>query len=362
MVGRAFSDGDSFTGPTDLKKAGAAGLPGEQNSFAISTSNPVLRSRTGVASTFAPIAVFAYRRLHHLDATLDALTACPEFADSEVFIFCDGPKASSADDVAKVREWLHRRRTPNMTIIESPTNRGLAASVTTGVTFLCEKFGRAIVIEDDLIVAPSTLTWFNRALDQYADDDRVWQISAHQFAVPEFSTRDKGMFLHLTTSWGWAVWKRSWDKYDPEAIGWEHLEADEELRRQFDCDDSYPYSDMLIDQMKGRVDSWAIRWNWSMFRAGGVCLFPPRSLTTNIGTDGTATHRRFRLLKRFAPPKDLGGIRNLEKCPSLPREIRVDRADDAAVAKALRAASSLVNRLVCALSRQKTPSGSATQA
>lgn len=350
MSNGAFSDGDSLRGPRDLIETRAVRLPGEQNSCEILESNPDPRSRPGASSTLAPIALFAYQRIRHLDATLNALMACPEFVDSEVFVFCDGPKESSGDDVAKVRDWLHRRRTPNMTIVESPTNRGLAASVTHGVTELCEKFGRAIVIEDDLIVAPSALTWFNRALDEYADDESVWQISAHQFAVPEFSAKDEGMFLRLTTSWGWAVWKRSWDRYDPVATGWESLETDEKLRRRFDYDGSYPYSDMLIDQMKGRLDSWAIRWNWAMFCAGGLCLFPPRSLATNVGFDETATHQKFRLLKRFVRHKDLSGVVNLEKCPDFPLEVHANPTDDAAVARSLRASGSLVNRLVRVLS------------
>jgi hypothetical protein len=300
---------------------------------------------------FAPIALFAYRRTQHLALALDALSACPQFAESPLFVFSDGPREGSESDVAQVRSMLRARRTPNMTIVEAETNRGLAASITAGVTQLCDEFGRAIVLEDDLIVSPSVLAWFNMALERYADDPRVWQIAAHQFAVPEFSHRSHGMFLHLTTSWGWAVWKRSWDRYDPASSGWERLLTDDALRKRFDLGNSYPFAGMLIDQMNGKIDSWAIRWRWSVFSAGGIALYPPRSLANNTGFDATATHTRYKFLKRLIAPKNIAAIANAEECPQLPANVQAEEADDAAVARALRASRRLTNRLWAVLTR-----------
>lgn len=302
-------------------------------------------------SKFAPIAIFAYRRDQHLGRVLDALAACPEFARSPVYVFSDGPKDGESVHVARVRAMLHARRTPNMTIVEASENRGLAASITAGTSQLCAEFGRAIVIEDDLLVSPATLTWFNTALDKYAADDGVWQVSAHQFEVPEFSARRDALFLHLTTSWGWATWKRAWDRYDPRANGWMRLQTDRALRRQFDLGDSYPFSNMLIDQMNGRIDSWAIRWRWSVFCAQGISLFPPRSLAKNIGFDATATHTRYRLLKKLLVRNDTDPYVNLEACPQLPAVACADRADDEALARALRDSRRLTRRLAGVLRR-----------
>jgi hypothetical protein len=302
-------------------------------------------------SNCAPIALFAYRRTRHLSLALDALAACPEFAESPVFVFSDGPTDASAGDVAEVRAMLQARRRPNMTIVEAPSNRGLAASITAGVTRLCDEFGRAIVLEDDLIVSPSALTWFNTALARYADDARVWQISAHQFDVPEFVARQEGLFLHLTTSWGWATWKRAWDRYDAAAQGWQRLETEKALKRRFDLGDAYPFADMLIQQMNGRIDSWAIRWRWSVFCAGGISLYPPRSLASNTGFDATATHTRFKLLKQLLVRRDIAAVANSEPCPPLPADVEAAPADDAAIARALRESRRLTNRLRAALAR-----------
>ena len=42
--------------------------------------------------------------------------------------------------------------------------------------------------------------------------------------------------------------------------------------------------------MSGKLDSWAIRWYWSVFMENGIVLYPPESLVNNTGLDGSGTH------------------------------------------------------------------------
>lgn len=308
-------------------------------------------------SDLAPIAVFAYRRTAHLARMLASLQACPEYAASRVFVFSDGPKdGASAADITEVRKFLRENRSSNMTIVEAPHNHGLAASIIAGVTELCDKFGQAIVIEDDLVISPCTLTWFNLALRQYADESSVWQISADQYEVPEFASRSEGVFLHKMTSWGWATWKRAWDNFDPKAVGWEKVKTDPELARCFDLGGACQLTEMLLTQMTGHCDSWAIRWEWSAFRAHAIALHPPRSLVRNIGHDATATHTRYRLLKRLIPRHLINRGRGAElmakrtePCPAFPPHIKVLPENMKAVADAILASRSLSSRIRRAL-------------
>ena len=300
--------------------------------------------------SLAPVAIFAYRRTAHLAKALDALDRCSEFAKSPVFIYSDGPRTPDVtNDVEAVRQLIRARRRPNMTVVERSSNLGLARSIISETSALCESFGKVIVIEDDLLVSPATLTWFNSALAQYESEPDVWQVSAHQFSVPEFSTRPDGMFLRLTTSWGWATWARSWKRFDPLATGWESLKLDAKLRAQFDVG-GYPYANMLQKQMEGRIDSWAVRWWWTVFNSGGLSLYPPRSLVANIGFDSTATHRRFGL---FRGNSNSSGAKLEPVCPSFPRQVRLDSADQASLANALAKTTSrfLTGRLASVLGR-----------
>ncbi|MFN3930136.1 MAG: hypothetical protein ACK4JY_00180 [Brevundimonas sp.] len=301
----------------------------------------------------APIALFAYRRADHLSKTLDALEACPEFERSPVFVFSDGPKDDASAEViaeiASVRSMLNMRLRSNMSVVEAATNRGLAASVIAGVTQLCAEYGRVIVIEDDLIVSPVTLTWLNAALDRFEANAKVFQISAYQWWNPLLRRRRDGLFGRMAVSWGWATWKRAWDAFDPDATGWEALESDKTLRRAFDMDGSYPLSEMLRLQIDGRIDSWAIRWAWSVFRRDGLVLYPPRSLVRNIGFDETGTHNSIGKLKNLISPPPMLWAEAV--MPDLPATTDGVVTDEKIVQRGLRHSGAMRNRRIVAVLR-----------
>jgi hypothetical protein len=145
---------------------------------------------------------------------------------------------------------------------------------------------------------PYFLTFMNRALERYESETDVYQVSGYMVDVPELADTRSALFLPFTVSWGWATWKRAWDRFDPLAAGWETLRTDKDLRRRFNLDGAYDYATMLERQMAGQLDSWAIRWYWSVFKAQGLVLFPPVSLVRNRGFDGSGTHGRG-WLRRF---------------------------------------------------------------
>ena len=47
---------------------------------------------------------------------------------------------------------------------------------------------------------------------------------------------------------------------------------------------------MLVEQIKGKNDSWAIRWYASAFIKQMYTLYPKKTFVKNIGTDGSGTH------------------------------------------------------------------------
>ena len=249
----------------------------------------------------APIAIFIYNRPDHLRRTLTSLRACTSFHESSVVVFGDGPKfCKDENSVIATRRVARDILGPEAEYRFSSINKGLAASIIEGVGDLVKSYGRVIVIEDDLELSPDFLTYLNKSLDKYENANNVFQISGHVFDVPEFFGRDSALFLPFTSTWGWATWRRSWEKFDPEARGWHNLENNQTLRHRFNVGGNYDYSTMLQVQMNGNLDSWGIRWYWSVFCAGGIILFPPETLVRNIGMDGSGTHGsgRFRSFSR----------------------------------------------------------------
>lgn len=247
----------------------------------------------------APIAVFAYRRPDHLRNTLQSLMRCDGFAGSPVFVYCDGPRSEAERaDVEATRAVARELLGEDAEYHFSATNRGLSASVIAGVSDVLKRFDRIIVIEDDLLLSPGFLSYMTNSLTLYADEARAFQVSGYTFEVPALARAGMSAFLPFTTSWGWATWRRAWCHFDAAATGWERLQTEPDLRRRFNLDGAYDYATMLERQMQGKRDSWAIRWYWSVFSAGGLVLFPPTALVKNEGMDGSGTHGRG-LLRRF---------------------------------------------------------------
>lgn len=234
-----------------------------------------------------PIALFVYRRADHAQRALQALKACAGFDPARLWVFSDGPKsAAQAGDVEAVRRMV-KAEIPGATVVEQPQNMGLARSITTGIARLLADHDRVIVLEDDLLAASDFLAWMDAALDHYQEDAQVMQVSGHMFGV---DIGPDPVLLPFITTWGWGTWRRAWQQFDPSLTGADELVEDRTLRKQFDIDGAYPYSRMLREQLAGRVDSWGVIWNWSVFSKKGLVVYPPKSRIRNVGMDGAGTH------------------------------------------------------------------------
>ncbi|MFM2057229.1 MAG: hypothetical protein RLY71_1614 [Pseudomonadota bacterium] len=237
-----------------------------------------------------PIALFVFNRPEHTRRVLASLAGNAEFADSPLHIYCDGPRhpgdMPQVEAVRQiVRDWPH----PLKVVCESQCNQGLASAVISGVTEVCQQYGRIIVVEDDLVAAPTFLRFMGQALARYADQPEVMQIAGHMYPVP-LPGHDDAIFLPFASSWGWATWARAWAHFDPTMQHYERLSTDRALRRQFDLDGAYPFFSFLRRQRLGKINSWYVRWNLSIFARRGLVLYPRHSLIRNNGFDGSGVH------------------------------------------------------------------------
>ena len=241
----------------------------------------------------APIALFVYNRPAHTRRILEALSRNSLCRESDLFVFSDGPKSEvERDSVEQVRSITRDiRGFRSVSVVKHEQNRGLAESITTGVTQLCEQFGEVVVLEDDLIVAPRFLEFMNWMLQRYRAEERVMQISGYMYPGV-FDVSSDVLYLPMISCWGWATWKRAWAYYDPDMGGYNRLVGDPELRSSFNLNGAYDYLGMLEKQQRGEIDSWGIRWHLSVFLHGGLVVYPAHSLVINEGIDGSGTHGR----------------------------------------------------------------------
>ena len=219
----------------------------------------------------APILLFAYNRPQHTRRLVESLCRNAEARQSRLIVYSDAPRNDAARPaVQEVRRYL---RTicgfRQVEIVERAENWGLARSIIAGVTEQVERYGHVIVLEDDLVLSPYFLRFMNDALDPSLPDT---------------------FLIRWTGSWGWATWQRAWRLFNPDGRALLDELQRRGLTRRFDFDGTYRYTRMLRRQVEGKNDSWAIRWNASLFLAGVLSLNVGRSLVLNDGFDGSGTH------------------------------------------------------------------------
>lgn len=238
----------------------------------------------------SPIALFVYNRPWHMQQTIEALQKNKLAEASELFIFSDGPKSETdKEKVLEVREYTKTITCfKSITITEREENLGLAQSIITGITEIINKYNRIIVLEDDLVCFPYFLKFMNEALEFYENNERV--ISIHGYIHPVKVQFPETFFLRGADCWGWATWKRGWDMFEPNGKKLLHEIKRKRLQRRFDINGAYPYTKMLKSQIKGKNDSWAVRWYASAFLKNMLTLYPGRSLIFNTGLDASGIH------------------------------------------------------------------------
>jgi hypothetical protein len=208
---------------------------------------------------------------------------------SELFIFCDGasPSATEAEieEIARVREIVKRKNWCGKThVIEQKNNMGLSKSIMTAIESILNQYGKVIAVEDDILTSPGFLQYMNKALDLYEHDERVMHVNAFNFPITPKNPNSTLFVKSITCPWGWATWKRAWDKmvYDVDYLISE-IGRVEAQRFRFNFDDQVSHYGIISG-------SWDIQWYASVFLHNGLVLWPSRTLVKNIGHDGSGTN------------------------------------------------------------------------
>jgi len=238
----------------------------------------------------SPIALFTFNRPEHTRRTLEALAGNECAAESDLFIFSDNARCNEDEsDVRAVRVLINRiKGFRNVELIERDTNWGLANNIIDGVSTVCDKYGTAIVLEDDILTSPRFLTFMNKALDRYADEPAVWHVSGWNYPIDPTGLAD-AFFWRVMNCWGWATWADRWRHFEKDPARLVDEWCKDQIRR-FNLDGTHSFWHQVLENHEGRINTWAIFWYATIFEHGGLCLNPTRSYVENIGHDGSGEH------------------------------------------------------------------------
>jgi hypothetical protein len=222
------------------------------------------------------------------------IAAIRSAAPKKLYIAVDGPRCERKEEVE-----LCRRVQECVTLVDWPCevktlfrekNLGCKLSISGAITWFFEHETEGIILEDDC--AP-TLDFFHFAsamLRKYRDDERVGAINGFNFFNLQTDTKVSYHFSRHMDVWGWASWRRVWDKYDVE-----NYRDSERLERVIlSSKMTRYYKKIFIDYLTGLkagLSTWDVQLSLLFMEQGYLSVVPKERLISNMGlSDKRATH------------------------------------------------------------------------
>jgi hypothetical protein len=239
----------------------------------------------------APIALFTYNRPKHTKLVIDALAANKLSSKSKIYIFQDGLRPDASID--EIEQWkktntlLKSINSFHDVIVDvSETNKGCGQAIVAGINKVLEENDRIIVVEDDILVSSTFITYMNEGLSYFEHEEQIGSINAYSLKFP-FST-PYYYFILGVNPYGWATWKNRWELYNNDAS---QLLSQLKNKKAFKNWDFGGTRQMLESCVNNNFEgAWDVKWYSSLFLNNKLGLFPKTSFSSNIGFDQQATH------------------------------------------------------------------------
>lgn len=243
----------------------------------------------------APVALFVYKRLHLTKQAVNALKQNHLSSKTDLYIFSDtGKNIKDEKKVSEVRRFIKKiDGFKSVKIYYSKNNKGLAKSVISGVSKILNKYGKIIVLEDDLITTPNFLDFMNTALVEYEKNDSVKSINGYSLKIDEYPTEYNcdNYLAYRPYSWGWATWKNKWNEriFEDSYIDIQRLENEKASIKRRMGQDVYG---MIKRTLSGDADSWYSKWIYYHYITDTLSVYPTKSKVENYGFGDEGTHCR----------------------------------------------------------------------
>lgn len=259
-----------------------------------------------------PVLFLVFNRPDHTRQSFDALR---KMKPMYLFIGADGPREGNKSDeikCAEVRNIVSKidwECKPHFRFNEK--NLGTKVAVSNAINWFFSNVEEGVIIEDDCVPEPTFYSFASQMLSRYRDDERIMHINGTNFLKGAKIVKDSSYyFSNFCHVWGWATWRRAWQRYDVSMKDFQTIDKDE-LRASISADPAvsdYWYG-CLNAVYSGKIDTWDYQWYYAFWKNHGYAITPSMNMVSNIGFDvaGTRTvskHNRFSRMKRF-PMKDI---------------------------------------------------------
>jgi hypothetical protein len=241
-----------------------------------------------------PIAILNFNRPQ---LTRQVFEVVRQIKPKRLLLIADGPRADKPDDVrlcAEVRaifdeiDW-ECEVSKNF----ADTNMGSFKRNSTGLSWVFDNVEEAIILEDDCIPSLAFFPYCEELLNRYRDNPHVGVISGNNFGFPLGSRKGDSYFFsayHFT--WGWASWRRVWNKVDFSTSWWSPASTDQMLHSLFSKNKERNYWYKLFNDIHTgkRRNAWDYQLLLNNFKYSQLSVIPIHNLVSNIGFGPDATN------------------------------------------------------------------------
>jgi len=237
-------------------------------------------------SLTTPVAFFIFNRPDVTRAVFDEIAKA---RPTTLLVIADGPRSLEERSICEeARAVIDGVNWPcEVTTQYSERNMGCKNRISSGLNWVFSQYDEAIILEDDCVPEPSFFSFCERMLAYYRLDERVAMITGTNYLLDQLNVPESYVFSRYFSIWGWATWKRAWDKYDVSLSDWEDLKAAGQIRGFYSQPFMQDFVTANFDQVyQGKIDTWDIQWTYSCLFDSSVCVVPRVNLISNIGTVG----------------------------------------------------------------------------
>ncbi|MGN1216378.1 MAG: hemolysin activation protein [Phocaeicola sp.] len=215
---------------------------------------------------------------------------------SKLFLIQDGSRGEKDDaKVAECRKVVEQVDWPCEVYRNyCEENLGCGKRMSSGISWVFEHVEKAIILEDDCVPSESFYPFCYELLEKYKDDERVLYISGLNHWGKTECDADY-LFAYNGAIWGWATWRRAWEKFDYSVSAIQNRKVQEYL-----LGGVQPYYAAKQDVEKWietntrvqngeRLSYWAHQWRLCKYLYHSLTIIPKENLIDNVG-DADPTH------------------------------------------------------------------------
>ncbi|TLV03233.1 hypothetical protein [Dyadobacter luticola] len=210
---------------------------------------------------------------------------------AKLYIFSDAPRAEKPDEAELVetcRVMMDDSQINWDCEVErwfSEVNMGKAVGISSAITWAFETTEQLIILEDDCLPHPTFFTFCKFMLEKYQSNDRIMHVSGTHWDKKFKTEQADHFFSRIGHIWGWATWKRAWNKYDFWMERFPEMLHQRKIQKIFGDASIADYWNERFNKVyqEEKKESWDYQWQYTLFQNYGLAAVPNVNLISNIG-------------------------------------------------------------------------------